>query len=167
MEVKYVWKCPALCTVTSTGIQRLINWLLLYVEPTSVMSKHVGFNFSVYSTVLFVIVFYFDRSSCIYYSILQIMRCSMNSEWGELWSLLVLHMLKDFNICVGKIISSNIYVFLIFPVHTGQREVCRCTSCWGMPSGCLTPDGLIKCCSNCRKKYAASEGCTFKEDLEI
>ena len=24
MEVKYVWKCPALCAVTSTGIQHLI-----------------------------------------------------------------------------------------------------------------------------------------------
>jgi len=42
------------------------------------------------------------------------MRCSINSERGELWSLLVPHMLKNFNICVVKIISSNIYVCFSF-----------------------------------------------------
>jgi len=45
----------------------LNNWLLLYVESILVMSRHILFDFFVYSKILFVIVFCFDWSSCIYF----------------------------------------------------------------------------------------------------
>jgi hypothetical protein len=52
------------------------------------------------------------------------MRCSINSERGELWNLLVLHMLKNFNIRVGKITSSNIFVCFSFFLCVQARGRC-------------------------------------------
>ena len=65
------------------------------------------------------------------------MRCSINSERGELWKLLVLHMLKNFNICVGKIISSNI----ILCTHCGPQLLG-----WSQVADSEWPPGMVVSC---------------------